>query len=233
MLLPMKDDNGISLRIEVPEAIRLLRRTRVLRFVGAFLSGPKLLSEVAGELEMPLNSAWRIATRLVACGVLRVHSTEKRAGRALKRYAAIAPVLFVPYEAEGDRLPDEVVRRLVEMRVAEQVRGLIAAAERTLVGTGITSWGTLIYADRHGQLVVRPDFERGRTPALLRSNGPAYLNFYSDDLRLSRAQAKRLQIDLVALLKKYKACDGPGIFTLSTVLAPRTPRKEVAPAPLE
>lgn len=221
ILLPMKAENGSRRRIEAPAAIRLLRRPRVLRFVGAFLEQPRLLSEVADALEMPLTTAWRTATALVACGVLRVHGTRKRAGRALKRYVAVAPVLFVPYEAEGDRLPGEVVRNLVEMRVEEQVRGLIAAAGTTVRGTGVTSWGTLIYADRHGQLIVRPDFERGRTPELLRAGGPAYVNLYSDDLRLGRAQAKRLQIELVELFKKYKACEGNGVYTLSTVFAPR------------
>jgi hypothetical protein len=109
------------------------------------------------------------------------------------------------------------------MRVEEQVRGLTTAAGRTLRDTGITSWGTLIYADRRGRLVVRPDFESGRTPELLRANRPAYLNFYSDDFRLSREQAKRLQIELVALLKKYKALDGTATYTLSAVLAPWVP----------
>jgi hypothetical protein len=63
-------------------------------------------------------------------------------------------------------------------------------------------------ADRCGRLVVRPDFESGRTPELLRGKRPAYLNSYSDDLRLSREQAKRLQIEFVAMLKRYKAFDG-------------------------
>jgi hypothetical protein len=203
----------------------MLRDERVLRFFAKFLSKPALVSVVARDLEMPVNSAWRIANRLVSFGILRVHSTTPRAGRALKRYVSVAPVLFVPYEAEGDRLPGDVVRRLVEMRVEEQVRGLIAAAGTTLNDTGATSWGTLIYADRHGQLVVRPDFERGRTPALLRPGAPAYLNFYSDDLRLSREQAKRLQIELVALFKKYKSCEGSAPYTLSTVLAPRVSKR--------
>jgi len=223
MLLPMKAGFASRRRIEAPAATRLLRNPRALRFVGGFMarSRPELLSAVAREVEMPLSSAWRMASRLVACGVLRVHDTTPRAGRALKRYEAVAQVLFVPYEAEGDRLPDDVVRRLVGMRVEEQVRGLIAAAGITRDGTGATSWGTLIYTDRRGQLVVRPDFEAGRTPGLLRPNTPAYLNFYSDDLRLTRAAAKRLQIELVALLKKYKACEGPHLYTLSAVLAPR------------
>jgi hypothetical protein len=216
-------------RIDAPGAARLLRDPRVLQLVGAFLERAALLSDVARELDIPLSTAWRMVTRLVACDVLRVRSIERRAGRALRRYQAVAPVLFLPYEAEGDRLPDDVVRGLVEMRVDEQVRGLMAAAGLTLRKSGVLSWGTVIYADRHGHLVVRPDFETGRTPALLASDGPAYLNFYSDDLRLTSTQAKRLQIELVALLKRYKACTGTSTYTVSAVLAPLVrPAKKTA-----
>ena len=226
----MKEAFGSRIaRIDAPGAARLLRDPRVLRLVGAFLERAALLSEVARELDIPLSTAWRMVSRLVACNVLRIRSIEPRAGRALRRYQAVAPALFVPYEAEGDRLPDDVVRTLVEMRVEEQVRGLIAAAGVTLRKSGTTSWGTVIYADRHGHVVVRPDFETGRTPALLASHGPAYLNFYSDDLRLTRVQAKRLQTELVALLKRYKACSGPSTYTLSAVLAPLVrPAKKTA-----
>ena len=225
MLLPMKPIRKSRARVDTPPAARLLRNPRVLRVLGAFLSGPKLLSDVSRELGVPLNTIWRTANQLLACGILRIESTTPRSGRAVKRYEAIAPILFVPYEAEGDRLPGDVVRGLVELRVAEQVNGLLAAANMTQESTGVMSWGTLIYADRHGRLVVRPDFEEGRTPALLRSQGPAYLNVYSDDLRLSQAAAKRLQRELVTLFKKYKDCEGPSIYTLSAVLAPRAPTR--------
>jgi hypothetical protein len=221
----MKPVGKSRARLDSPAAARLLRNPRVLRVLGAFLSGPKLLSGVSRDLGIPLNTVWRTANQLLACGVLRIHSTTPRAGRAVKRYEAIAPILFVPYEAEGDRLPGDVVRGLVEMRVAEQVNGLLAAANITQESTGVMSWGTLIYGDRHGQLVVRPDFEQGRTPALLRSQAPAYLNVYSDDLRLSQAAAKRLQRELVTLFKKYKDCEGPAVYTLSAVLAPLAPKR--------
>jgi hypothetical protein len=226
----MKEHFGSrTARIDAPGAARLLRDARVLRLVGEFLLRPALLGDVARKLGIPLSTAWRMTNRLVACNVLRIRSIEPRTGRALRRYEAVAPALFVPYEAEGDRLPDDVVRGLVEMRVEEQVRGLMAAAGLTLRATGVTSWGTVIYTDRRGHLVVRPDFETGRTPGLLAADGPAYLNFYSDDLQLTRTQAKRLQIELVALLKRYKACSGPSTYTLSAVLAPRVGARENLP----
>ena len=70
-------------------------------------------------------------------------------------------------------------------------------------------------------IVVRPDFEGARTPALLSEHGPSYLNFHSDELHLSIAHAKKLQRELVDLIKRYKSAPaGTQTFTLSIVLAP-------------
>ena len=59
---------------------------------------------------------------------------------------------------------------------------MIDAAREALGESGAMRWGTVIYTDRNGQLVVRPDFAEGYTPKLLEENTPAYLNFYLDDL---------------------------------------------------
>jgi len=218
----MKVAIGTSIgRIDNTDAARALRKPGVLRFVGALLDRPLTLSTVAEQLDLPLNTAWRTADRLIELGLVRVVGSERRGGRACKLYAATSGAFFIPYAAQGERLPDEVVRELVAARVDDQVRGLTAAAARTLERSG-ADWGTLIYCDRRGRLVVRPDFAGGRTPELLAEGGPAYLNFYSDDLRLSADQAKQLQRELVALAKRYKACEGPGAYTFSVVLAPRT-----------
>lgn len=219
----MQQQNGSrTFRIDRPQAAAFLRNPRSLRVLAACIVHPLTLSEIAGKADLPLNSAGRYVERLVAFRIVKIASRAVRAGRAVNRYVAVAPRLFIPSEADDSELPDDIVQRLVTMRVEEQVRGLMAAAAVT-IGKNVTrQWGTLIYADRHGSLVVRPDFEGGRTPHLLEPRSPAYLNFYTDDLRLTAEQAKALQRELVALFKRYKAFDGPRPFTLSTVLSPRS-----------
>jgi hypothetical protein len=101
---------------------------------------------------------------------------------------------------------------------------MIEAAREALGEQAATRWGTVIYTDRNGQLIVRPDFAKGRTPKLLEENTPAYLNFYLNDLRLSQRTAKQLQRELV-LIKRHKASRKGDAYTLSVVMAPRPNRR--------
>jgi hypothetical protein len=191
-----------------------------------FMAGATPLAPVAERLGLPPSTVLRWARRWLEVGAVVVDSERPRAGRAVKWYRAVSTRYFIPYEIDGMDLPEDVVRRLVQMRVEPQVRGLIEAARVTYTRGTMKDWGTVIHADRHGELVVRPDFALGRTPDLLSDKGPAYLNFYSDDMRLSAEQAKRLQRELVALIKSYKdteahpSAKGP-TFTLSLVLTPK------------
>lgn len=205
-----------------PRAAKWVRQPMGLNVLRMFMAGSTPLAPVAKELDLPLSTVLRWARRWLDVGALVIDAECARPGRAVKWYRAVSNRMLIPYEAEGSALPEDVVRRLVQMRVEPQVRGLIEAARLTYTQGSMKEWGTVLYTDRHGQLVVRPDFSLGRTPDLLSDASPAYLNFYSDDMRLSAAQAKQLQRDLVALLKNYKDKAGRGqAFTLSLVLTPR------------
>lgn len=205
-----------------PRAAKWIRQPMGLDVLRLFMTGSTPLGPVAKELGLPLSTVLRWARRWLEVGAVVIDAECARSGRPVKWYRAVSTRFLIPYEAEGAALPEDVVRRLVQMRVEPQVRGLIEAARVTYTKGSMKEWGTVVYADRHGQLVVRPDFAPGRTPDLLGDASPAYLNFYSDDMRLSAAQAKRLQRDLVALLKSYKdEADGGQAFTLSLVLTPR------------
>lgn len=180
---------------------------------------------VATRLRIPLPTALRLVKRLISVGALEVVGTVERPGRAIKLYRSSSDAFFVPRSAEHRELPEEVIRRLIEMRTAEQVRGMIEAARQSLGDQAATRWGTVVYTDRNGQLVVRPDFASGRTPKLLEERTPAYLNFFLNDLRLSQRTAKQLQRELVELVKRHKTSRIGGAYTLSVVMAPRSNRR--------
>ncbi len=147
----------------------------------------------------------------------------------MKLYRATASSFFVPSTTERECLPDEVVRRTLESHLEEQVSGLMKAARDALGVSAAAEWGMVVYTDRHGHLVARPDFVQGRTPKLLDEDSPAYLNFYLDDLRLGVCDAKRLQRDLVDLLKRYMSLEpGSGTYTLSVVMAPTVAKRRRA-----
>lgn len=225
-LLPMQARFETRWRtLSSPAAASLLRNPRVLRLLEAFMNEACTLRKVAARLSIPLPTAHRIVNRMVAVGALEVVGTVERPGRAMKLYRSSSRAFFVPRSAERRELPGEVIRRLVEMRTDEQVQGMIEAARQALGDQEAMRWGTVIYTDRHGQLVVRPDFAEGRTPKLLEEHTPAYLNFYLSDLRLSKRTAKQLQRELVELIKRYKAVSKGAAYTLSVIMAPRSNRR--------
>jgi hypothetical protein len=208
-----------------PAAASLLRNPRVLRLLEAFMNDASTLRPVAARLNIPLPTAHRLVNRMIAAGVLAITGTVARPGRAMKVYGSSSGAFFVPRSAERRELPEEVMRRLIETRIGEQITGMIEAAREALGEQAAIRWGTVIYTDRNGQLVVRPDFAEGRTPKLLEENTPAYLNFYLNDLRLSQRTAKQLQRELVELVKRHKASRSGGAYTLSVVMAPRPTRR--------
>lgn len=211
-----------------PAAASLLRNSRVLRLLEAFMNEASTLRPVAARLGIPLPTAHRLVNRMIAVGMLEIVGTFERAERAMKLYRSSSGAFFVPHSAERRELPDEVIRRLVGMRIDEQVSGMIEAAREALGEKAATHWGTVIYTDRNGRLVVRPDFAEGRTPKLLEEHTPAYLNFYLNDLRLSQRTAKQLQRELVELIKRHKATRNGAAYTLSVIMAPRPARQRRA-----
>jgi hypothetical protein len=221
-LLAMKGETATSMYVvQSSQAARLLHNERLLEFLSVFLAGPSSLSKAASQCQLPISTCSRMATRLLAQGLLVIDGARQRAGRPITLYRAAGRRIFVPYTFEHDLLPDELVQRIAHARAGLQSRCLIEAARKTLLRSGETSWGTLIYADRHGGLVVRPDFEPGRTPALLDEGTPSYVNLYASELHLTEADAKQLQRSLVELFLHYKSRTGVGRFSLSLVLAPQ------------
>jgi hypothetical protein len=222
MLVSMQRlDASCLFTLSDPRLVRMLRQPAGLKVLGAFMQGAQPLSPVAKQLGMTMPTALRWARRWLDVGALEVAEEVARAGRAVKWYRAVAPALFVPYESEGDAVPEEVVRRIVAARVDAQARALVAASLAQSDTVSAPRWGTLVHLDGDGHLVLQPGFEGGRSPLWLDAHGPSTLNFHAEELRLSIAHAKKLQRELADLLKRYKAAPaGPQSYTLSIVLAP-------------
>jgi hypothetical protein len=204
------------MRIDDKRALGLIRRPKSLSILAAVMGGETTMAGMAKATGCPISSVWRHVEQLQSIGLVRVEAVTRRAGRAVKHYVATAKNYFIPYELEDEKTPEDVVRRSTQ----QQVRTLINAGAIVLERQTAKRWGTVIYLNRGGSLVVRPDFEGGPTRDLLAPNTPAYLNFSTDALRLGRARAKALQRDLVALLKRYPSGNGRYTYVLSVMLAP-------------
>ncbi len=100
-----------------------------------------------------------MANNLLKHGLLTLHGEYPRAGRAIKMYVTPAARFFVPYELQGDYLPEELLLSIAQQRMISQSQQLIAATRKTPLQNNLKTWGTLIYSDRRGQLTVRPDVD--------------------------------------------------------------------------
>lgn len=217
----MKTNSASSIyTVQTEQAAQLLQNKKILQFLSSFLASPRSLQQVADAHDFPISSCLRMAKNLLTHGLLKLHSELPRAGRPIKMYIAPAARFFIPYKLHGDSLPEELLQSLAQQRIAKQSQQLIAAARKTPLQNNLKTWGLLLYSDRSGQLVVRPDVDLWTTPAFLDDATPAYVNFYAENLMLSTQDAKELQRDLARLFVSYKSKSGNKEYSLSLVFAP-------------
>jgi len=206
--------------LDPKRSAELPHRPNLLVVLAAIMKGGTTVSQIAASTGMPMNSVARRVAALRAMGVVRVQRTEPRAGRAIRHYEATADHFFLPYDHGGQATPEDIIERTALARAKAHVAALLAVGAMTAERHAAHAWGTVIYLDRNGSLVVRQDFEGGRTPELLSENSLAYLDIATDGLKLDLADAKKLQRELVDLLKRYKSKAGRRRFSLSIVLTP-------------
>ena len=204
-----------------PDVVSLLRRPQALRVLAA-LATETTVQQVATRLHMQVSTVLRWVRRWAELGAVRPTRTQARAGRPITRYRMVSTALFVPYESFGDVGPEDAVMQLLSMRLPRQSRSLVDAARLTWERNGRLRFGAVVYVDRHGELVVRPDFHTGKTPRLTHEGQPAYLNFHTESMKLSAPLAKKLQRELVEIVARYKSLSTAtgDRYVLSVVFAP-------------
>lgn len=176
--------------------------------LGAFLERENSVSRAARVLELDLRAVHRHVLALLNAGLLRLVREEKRAGRPVKVYTAVAPAFFVPFsatEAAGvadlsadrmarfDALFDRATRRKFEALHHEQ--------------SGGREWGLRVYQDPEGQVCVDTSYEGAElVDAGVRWQGPVGLMLDARSaLCLSAEEAQAAQRELTLLLMRLRA----------------------------
>lgn len=186
-------------------AVRLLMRGQARRVLGAFLERENSVSLAARELELDLRAVHRHVLALLNAGLLRLVREEKRAGRPVKVYTAVAPAFFVPFsatEAAGvadlsadrmarfDDLFDRASRRKFEALYHEQ--------------SGGREWGLRLYRGPEGQVSTDTAYAGAElVDAGVRWQGPVGLLLGARlTVRLTEAEAKEVQVELIRLIMR-------------------------------
>ena len=191
-----------ALRIDAPDRAAVFVDPRRRRILTAFMGGEHSLSEAAGMLAMPLNRLAYHVGVLMRLGLLCVTREQKRAGRPILFYRAVADRFLVSAAAMGrppGAGPAAEMRRALDR--AEQLAG---------------SSDMLLALDAAGR------------PVMTRQGAQAAIDAceYWRALTLDRSEARALAADLGALLRRYESKPGKGkrAYLVHCALAPRALR---------
>lgn len=206
--------------IKSRDVARLLYRATTLRILKPLMAADLSLSELARATGLPVSTVKSALQRMEDSALVRQAGTRPRAGRSQPIYAAAASLYYVPYRAHGEQLPTEIVLQTLTNVAGEIAEALVQAATEVLSRHAGEQWGVLVYADRRGQLIMRPDFSSGRTPELQARASPAFINLFTRGLMLDRGEAKSLQRELWQLFDRYRSRSGSHRYVLQAILAP-------------
>ena len=191
-----------ALRVEAPDRAAALVDPARRRILTAFMGRERSLSEAAGTLAMPLNRLAYHVGALLRLRLLRVTREQKRAGRPIRYYRAVADRFLVPAAAMGRR-PGAGLS--AELRVALDQAEQLAGSSDMLLEIGASGRPTMT---RHGAAAATDACEYWRV------------------LTLSRSEARAVAAELGALLRKYESKPGKGkrAYLAHGALAPRATR---------
>lgn len=217
--MPEPFGSSRELRVTQPGNARALLEPATLEVLSPFVGRERTAAEVARKLEMPLNSLLYKVKALLALGLLEVSREERRAGRSVKHYRAIAEAFFLPYEVTPAETPEALLAQEHAPRQQRFVRALVQTAAELLDARGEPVWGVQVGLEG-GRLVVRNTIGPDSSWNFLDPDAPALVDLWAEDITLDFSDAKALQKELCDLLGRYRAKRGSQGYMVRLGLAP-------------
>jgi hypothetical protein len=189
-------------KLEAPGVARIFMDSARRHLLLSFVTRTRTVGEVAAADGLSIGSAHYLVADFVRQGLLRVEREEKRAGRPIKHYRAVASSFFLPLEfvsgSPGGGLGAEMRGRLDEELALSEDEGL------------------LFYVDDDGRARVSWFGDRKRRRPVAE---------FWQILKLKDADALSLIADLQSLLERYQQRSGEGrTFLIHAAVAPRRAR---------
>ena len=188
-------------------AAALLRRERPRRVLLAFLGRENTVRAAADETGIDLRTLHRDVLALQSAGLLRVERVQKRSGRGVKVYRAVADAFFVNYLntaasdfAEWHGQPADRLDALFHAAAAREFARALREAGR--------EWGLRLYVtpEAPGFRLDEGDRAGKRTDPLQEWAGPQATMLTGMPLCfLTGAEAREVQLDFIRLMRKAQA----------------------------
>lgn len=198
-----------------PAMADALTKQRILKQLTPFFGQTCTVLEAAQQTNTKANTMLSQVKRLQALGLIKVVKEQRRKGRSIKHYRAVADVFFVPYEiTTADTLEAMMAER--DKYWATQLRKGVVHARAEDVG----SWGTRIYVDDRHRLQIQTAVTPEKNHTMLDKDRPAALSAWRDSVYLDYEDAKALQREMFALLLKYQRKEGAQRYIVRMGMAP-------------
>ena len=208
-------DNERVKVIKDAEVAKVLMDLKTLERLEPFMQNPRSIKEVALEKNIKANSLLIQVRRFVNLGLLVIAKEQSRQGRAIKLYQSSADIFYIPYEVtSSDTLEDALAAR--DAYWGAMLRKNIVDIRLEDVGV----YGTRIYKDARGRLQIQTAINPYSNYTTLADGKAAALSAWRDNLMLDYEDAKNLQREMFALLKKYHAKRGAQRYILRLGLSP-------------
>lgn len=181
------------------DVARVLMSERSRRLLLLFATGPRSIAQVATISGAPIGKVHYHVRRFLDLKLLSIAFEQKRAGRAIKFYTAVAREFRIPAEF----IPTPHLEDLSgELREALEESRAVADVEEVVIEAG-----------EDGQPLIRSGRPAARNVAAFES---------WQILRLPEDVAMALAEDLRAVLSRYEARSGAGNeFLVYSAIAPR------------
>ncbi len=193
--------NGESVHVvSDPRQARLLTDGRSKTFLNPFLAQERTISQAAREVGVGLGTMYYRVTTFLETGLLRVTREEKRAGRAIRHYRAVADAFFVPFEVTPySDLEERVLTQLepVWRQIARSYARVLQEHERA---------GQYIFRGETGTVWTGPAASRSSEASPVIPNA----GLHDVTLNLTQAQATNLLRILSDLSERYQRIGGEG-----------------------
>lgn len=195
------------LTVTDPAAVRLLMRGRTRQVLGAFLAGESSVSAAARRTGIDLRVVHRAVVALHGAGLVQIVREEKRAGRAIKIYAAVASAFFVPFSATDAATLDELSGG--SSGHYAELFGQASAREFERLNhdqAGGREWGVRLYLAPEGHWQSDTSYAGAELiDAAVRYQGPVGLMLHADaSLTLTEEEAGAVQRELILMLMRLR-----------------------------
>jgi hypothetical protein len=205
-------------RIEHPKAILYLTTAETREILKPFMLGAQSVKAVAEKLGLPLNAVHYYVKQFEQVGLLQVAYLEPRRGRSIKYYQSSAQGFFVPFVATNSEgisgfVKQQMLPYLTEFIELLAISGAALIRDINQAGMRFYKEGESIQTDLspRGYGFDFDEFLAPDAPALMSSIMP---------VRLSRQNAKKLQLEMLELLEKYMNLGGSEDYMVHIGLTP-------------